>query len=133
MRFGGPRSDCLRLVPYICSRLLQIHREDVAGCARYADQPEINTGGIREEDNGALMKAKLGRQKKFNQEKRVQSQSIPMQEKDSSIDSDPSHTASNIPSLSTRWNCNFTQRCKTERFLTDCLKTRIRLKGDFLK
>jgi hypothetical protein len=34
-----------------CSKLLQIHREDVAGCARYADQPEINTGGIREEDN----------------------------------------------------------------------------------
>ena len=37
-----------------CSELLQIHREDVAGCARYADQPEINTGGIREEDIGAF-------------------------------------------------------------------------------
>ena len=34
-----------------CSIMFQIHREDVAGCARYADQPEINTGGIREEDN----------------------------------------------------------------------------------
>ena len=54
-----------------CSRLLQIHREDVAGCARYADQPEINTGGIREEDN-ECDEGKLGRQKKFNQETRVQ-------------------------------------------------------------
>ena len=45
--------DCSKLLQMVpnCSRLLQIHREDVAGCARYADQPEINTGGIREEDN----------------------------------------------------------------------------------
>ena len=42
--------DCSIMFPD-CSELLQIHREDVAGCARYADQPEINTGGIREEDN----------------------------------------------------------------------------------
>ena len=42
--------ECSKLLQNV-SRLLQIHREDVAGCARYADQPEINTGGIREEDN----------------------------------------------------------------------------------
>ena len=34
--------------------------------------PEINTGGIREEDN-ECDEGKLGRQKKFNQEKRVES------------------------------------------------------------
>ena len=42
--------DCSELLHNV-SRPLQIHREDVAGGARYADQPEINTGGIREEDN----------------------------------------------------------------------------------
>ena len=147
MRFGSPRSDCLRLVPYICSKLLEIAPD----CSRFTEKmlPDMRvmqisprstpaefgkkTIGAFRVKKSSVMKAKLGRQKKSNQEKRVQSQSIPRHQKDSSIDSDAGHTASNPPSPNTRWNCNFTQRCTTERPFTDCLKGGTGLKSDFLK
>ena len=116
MRFGSPRSDCLRLVPYICSRLLHnVSKwfQNAPDCSRFTEKmlPDVRvmqisprstpaefgkkTIGAFRVKKSSVMKAKLGRQKKSNQEKPVQSQSIPRHEKDSSIDSDAGHTASN--------------------------------------
>ena len=101
-------ANCSIMFPE-CSRLLQIAPD----CSRFTEKmlPDVRvmqisprstpaefgkkTIGAFRVKKSSVMKAKLGRQKKFNQEKRVQSQSIPTHPKDSSIDSDAGHTASN--------------------------------------